>query len=80
MGLLHVALKVIPDGAVIESLPMPTAFALTTMGATFRKVTTSYWPGFFHCYEVTDLLRTNNDRAVTPGKIAGIEAISAFVY
>ncbi len=29
--------------------------------AHFRKVTKSYWPGLFHCYEVPDLPRTNND-------------------
>jgi hypothetical protein len=27
----------------------------------FLKVTRSYWPGLFHCYEVADLPRTNND-------------------
>jgi hypothetical protein len=27
----------------------------------FRKVSRSYWPGLFHCYEVPDLPRTNND-------------------
>ena len=27
----------------------------------FLKVTKSYWPGLFHCYEVPDLPRTNND-------------------
>jgi hypothetical protein len=27
----------------------------------FRKVTRSYWPGLFHCYEVPDLPRTDND-------------------
>jgi hypothetical protein len=27
----------------------------------FRKVTRSYWPGLFRCYDVTDLPRTNND-------------------
>jgi hypothetical protein len=27
----------------------------------FVKVTRSYWPGLFHCYEVADLPRTNND-------------------
>ena len=27
----------------------------------FRKVTRSYWPGLFHCYDVPDLPRTNND-------------------
>ncbi len=27
----------------------------------FRKVTRSYWPGLFRCYDVDDLPRTNND-------------------
>jgi hypothetical protein len=27
----------------------------------FRKVTRSYWPGLFRCYEVAELPRTNND-------------------
>jgi hypothetical protein len=27
----------------------------------FRTVTKSYWPGLFHCYQVADLPRTNND-------------------
>src|SRR5262245_58393710 len=27
----------------------------------FRKVTRSYWPGLFPCYDVADLPRTNND-------------------
>jgi hypothetical protein len=26
-----------------------------------RRVTDSYWPGLFHCYDVPDLPRTNND-------------------
>jgi hypothetical protein len=34
---------------------------LVVMVATFRKVTASYWPGLFHCYDVADLPRTNND-------------------
>jgi hypothetical protein len=29
--------------------------------AHFRKVTRSYWPGLFACYEVEGLPRTNND-------------------
>ena len=29
--------------------------------AHFRRVTRSYWPGLFHCYEVADLPRTDND-------------------
>ncbi len=28
---------------------------------TFLKVTESYWPGLFHCYDVEDLPRTNNE-------------------
>jgi hypothetical protein len=31
------------------------------MTASFLKVTASYWPGLFHCYDVVDLPRTNND-------------------
>jgi hypothetical protein len=27
----------------------------------FLKKTESYWPGLFHCYDVPDLPRTNND-------------------
>jgi hypothetical protein len=27
----------------------------------FSKVTRSYWPDLFHCYDVVDLPRTNND-------------------
>lgn len=27
----------------------------------FQKVTASYWPGLFHCYDVPALPRTNND-------------------
>jgi len=34
---------------------------LRTMLTTFRKVTASYWPGLFHCYDEPDLPRTNND-------------------
>ena len=34
---------------------------LATAWAHFRKVTRSYWPGLFRCYEVADLPRTNND-------------------
>src|SRR5262249_61839899 len=29
--------------------------------AHFAKVTASYWPGLFHCYDVAELPRTNND-------------------
>jgi hypothetical protein len=27
----------------------------------FRKVTRSYWPGLFHCYDAAELPRTNSD-------------------
>ena len=40
----------------------PTASEnLAPMLSTFRKVTTSYWPGLFHCYDIPDLPRTNNE-------------------
>jgi hypothetical protein len=35
----------------------PLALAATT----FAKVSASYWPDLFHCYDVPDLPRTNND-------------------
>jgi hypothetical protein len=35
--------------------------ALAPALAHFQKVTASYWPGLFACYEVADLPRTNND-------------------
>lgn len=34
---------------------------LETTVAHFLKVTRSYWPGLFYCYDVPDLPRTNND-------------------
>lgn len=34
---------------------------LKTAITHFLKVTDSYWPGLFHCYDVPDLPRTNND-------------------
>lgn len=34
---------------------------LKTAITHFLKVTESYWPGLFHCYDVPDLPRTNND-------------------
>lgn len=33
---------------------------LATSLRHFLKVTESYWPGLFHCYDVADLPRTNN--------------------
>jgi hypothetical protein len=37
------------------------AGALASGVSHFVRVTRSYWPGLFHCYEVADLPRTNND-------------------
>lgn len=34
---------------------------LATAAATFAKVSASYWPNLFHCYDVPHLPRTNND-------------------
>jgi hypothetical protein len=45
--------------AEMEQTPTPSE-TLATMLSTFRKVTTSYWPGLFHCYDHVDLPRTNN--------------------
>ena len=38
-----------------------TLGALTSAVDQFQKVTASYWPGLFHCYDVPDLPRTNNE-------------------
>jgi hypothetical protein len=38
-----------------------TVGALTPAVVHFLKVSASYWPGLFHCYEVAGLPRTNND-------------------
>jgi hypothetical protein len=46
--------------AEMEQAPLSSQ-PLTTMLSTFRNVTTSYWPGLFHCYDALDLPRTNND-------------------
>jgi hypothetical protein len=37
------------------------AGALTPALANFLKVSRSYWPGLFHCSDIPDLPRTNND-------------------
>jgi hypothetical protein len=44
----------------MEHTPTPSG-PLATMLSTFRKVTASYWPGLFHCYDHADLPRTNNE-------------------
>jgi hypothetical protein len=38
-----------------------TAGTLAPTLGHFLKVSRSYWPGLFHCYEVPELPRTNND-------------------
>jgi hypothetical protein len=58
-----------PGGAVrrdYRALLATMAAGRDTLGALapavdhFRKVSASYWPGLFHCYDVPDLPRTNN--------------------
>src|SRR5215472_5013785 len=46
--------------AEMEQAPLSSQ-TLTTMLSTFRKVTISFWPGLFHCYDVPDLPHTNNE-------------------
>ncbi len=36
--------------------------AVREWATTFYKVTRSYWRGLFHCYDMPELPRTNNDR------------------
>jgi hypothetical protein len=48
---------------VLETMREQKA-SLGTLGEaieTFLKATESYWPGLFHCYDVVDLPRTNNE-------------------
>jgi len=44
----------------MEQAPISSE-ALATMLSTFRKMTTNYWSGLFHCYNIPDLPRTNNE-------------------
>ncbi len=39
----------------------PAEGGLADATGHFLKVTRSYWPGLFHCHDVPDLPRTNND-------------------
>jgi hypothetical protein len=39
-----------------------TVGTLQPAAAHFLKVSASYWPGLFHCYDVAGLPRTNNDQ------------------
>jgi hypothetical protein len=49
--------------ALLERMREQGATAGALQGAVehFLKVTESYWPGLFHCYDVEGLPRTNND-------------------
>lgn len=42
-------------------LTAPSGEAIRGLGEHFLKITRSYWPGLFHCYNVAGLLRTDND-------------------
>ena len=48
-GLLEEVLKAKSDETVVE------------WATTFYKVTRSYWRGLFHCYDMPEVPRTNND-------------------
>jgi hypothetical protein len=41
--------------------------------AHFLKVTKSYWRGLFHCYEIPEIPRTNNDLEQTFGSVRHAE-------
>jgi hypothetical protein len=50
------------ENLLTEMEQAPTSSeTLATMLSIFRKVTMSYWPGLFHCYDLADLPRTNNE-------------------
>lgn len=57
------ALRQAYEEQVLAPLRTPPADwgPLAPAAAHFVKVTASYWPGLFHCYDVPDLPRTNND-------------------
>jgi hypothetical protein len=57
------ALRQAYEEQVLAPLRTPPANwgALAPAAAHFVKVTASYWPGLFPCYDVPDLPRTNND-------------------
>ncbi len=61
-GLSAAAVKASYRG-LLGAMARHTAGAGELAGAMghFRKVTRSYWPGLFHCYEVPDLPRTDNE-------------------
>ena len=63
-GWVHRAAHVLnndQDGAAVVTRHRAKAGALTAAVDHFLKVSRSYWPGLFHCYNIPDLPRTNND-------------------
>jgi hypothetical protein len=74
-GWVHRAADILADGTgggapvrqrlrgLLGAMCRHTASAgrLAPAAAHFVKVTRSYWPGLFACYDVADLPRTNND-------------------
>jgi len=73
---VHQAAQLLANGAdhdvfarrrAYRELLAAMAHERTTVGSLapasdhFRTVTRSYWPGLFHCYQLADLPRTNND-------------------
>jgi hypothetical protein len=61
-GLTGAAVKASYRG-LLGAMARPAGGAGELAGALghFRQVTRSYWPGLFHCYDVPDLPRTDND-------------------
>jgi hypothetical protein len=43
----------------------------------FLRVSRSYWPGLFHCYDVEDLPRTNNDLDLARSDIMNVARVVA---
>lgn len=48
-------------GLLEEILKPNDDVAVATWATHFYRVTRSYWRGLFHCYDVPDVPRTNND-------------------
>jgi len=42
-------------------LSTPAGQTIRALAEHFLKITRSYWPGLFHCYDVAGLPRTDND-------------------
>jgi hypothetical protein len=47
--------------AFTTHLGTPAGEAIRGWGTHFLKITNSYWDGLFHCYDVAELPRTDND-------------------